>query len=179
MNCHFTPLHYSSGRETERERASSLPAFLGVTASQRKEAQSGCVPLSSIDDTLQVPSHSSTFPWPQVHSSTFNVPASLSVQVCLFSFHPQPTLTEQVHKKLCCTRNSVCQPLLLAVYHHIDHASTVSTKAHPMEGSHHHHKDPHCRKTSEHHSNHCKYGSNYHHHDNGSDHHHNISGPSQ
>jgi hypothetical protein len=78
------------------------------------------------------------------------------VQVYLFSFHTQPTLTEQVRKKLCCT--FYCQPLLLAVYslnhHHIDHASTMSTKAHQMEGSHHHHKDPHCRKTSEHHSNH-------------------------
>ncbi len=64
MNCHFTPLHCSSGRETERqrERPFSLAAILGVTASQRKEAQSGCVPLSSIDDTLQVPSHPSTFP---------------------------------------------------------------------------------------------------------------------
>ncbi len=96
------------------------------------------------------------------------------MQVCLFSFHTQPTLTEQVCKKLCCT--FYCQPLLLAVYslhhHHIDHASTVSTKAHHMEGFHHHQKDHHCRKTSEHHSNHCKYGSNYHHHDKGSDHHH-------
>jgi hypothetical protein len=58
MNCHFTSLHYSSGRDThterererERERAFSLAAFLGVTASQRKEAQCGCVPISSSDD---------------------------------------------------------------------------------------------------------------------------------
>lgn len=38
--------------ERHRERAFSLAAFLGVTASQRKETQCGCVPLSSIDDTL-------------------------------------------------------------------------------------------------------------------------------
>jgi hypothetical protein len=162
MNCHC--------RETETERESfQSSAFLGVTASQRKEAQSGCVPLSSIDDTYKFPPILAPSLDPKF---TLQLSTYLLLWVCKFVYFLS---THNPHWQNRCTRNCAA----LFTVNHIDDASTVSTKAHPMEGSHHHHKDPHCRKTSEHHSNHCKYGSNYHHHDKGSNHHHNISGPSQ